>query len=107
MKDSDSTRCNVSADYVKALKSQGTGCCGGPVQNGVVAKIAGYTDEEVAALPAEAVVNSFGCGNPVAFSEVQPGQVVLDLGSGAGIDLLLAAKKVGSIEGVALTSVFS
>jgi SAM-dependent methyltransferase len=41
------------------------------------------------------VVNSFGCGNPVAFSKMQPGDVVLDLGSGAGIDLLLAAKKVG------------
>jgi ubiquinone/menaquinone biosynthesis C-methylase UbiE len=41
------------------------------------------------------VVNSFGCGNPLAFSEVKPGDVVLDLGSGAGIDLLLAAKKVG------------
>jgi SAM-dependent methyltransferase len=42
------------------------------------------------------VVNSFGCGNPLAFSEVRSGQVVLDLGSGAGIDLLLAAKKVGT-----------
>jgi ubiquinone/menaquinone biosynthesis C-methylase UbiE len=47
-------------------------------------------------LPADAVVNSFGCGNPVAFAEMTPGQTVVDLGSGAGIDLLLAAKKVGS-----------
>lgn len=62
----------------------------------MVAAIAGYTDEEIAILPREAVVNSFGCGNPLAFSAVQPGQVVLDLGSGAGIDLLLAAKKVGA-----------
>jgi SAM-dependent methyltransferase len=61
----------------------------------VAAKLAGYTDQEVAALPAEAVVNSFGCGNPLAFSAVKPGDVVLDLGSGAGIDLLLAAKQVG------------
>jgi SAM-dependent methyltransferase len=65
------------------------------VAKGVVAKLAGYTDDEIAALPVEAVVNSFGCGNPLAFSEVRPGDVVLDLGSGAGIDLLLAAKKVG------------
>ncbi|MBI4870652.1 MAG: arsenite methyltransferase, partial [Candidatus Riflebacteria bacterium] len=49
----------------------------------------------LAALPADAVTNSFGCGNPVAFSEIQPGQTVLDLGSGAGIDLFLAADKVG------------
>jgi SAM-dependent methyltransferase len=40
-------------------------------------------------------VNSFGCGNPLAFAEVAPGEVVLDLGSGAGIDLLLAARRVG------------
>jgi SAM-dependent methyltransferase len=61
----------------------------------VVAKLAGYRAREIAALPAEAVVNSFGCGDPLAFSAVKPGDVVLDLGSGAGIDLLLAAKKVG------------
>jgi SAM-dependent methyltransferase len=61
----------------------------------VVAKLAGYTTEELASLPANAVVNSFGCGNPLAFSEIGEGEVVLDLGSGAGIDILLAAKKVG------------
>jgi len=43
----------------------------------------------------EAVVNSFGCGKPLAFTEVKDGEVVLDLGSGAGIDLLIAAEKVG------------
>ncbi|MGC4119295.1 MAG: methyltransferase domain-containing protein [Myxococcales bacterium] len=46
-------------------------------------------------MPEDAVVNSFGCGNPVAMMGVKKGQTVLDLGSGAGIDLLLAAKKVG------------
>ncbi len=40
-------------------------------------------------------VSSFGCGNPLAFSEVEAGQTVLDLGSGAGFDLLIAAKQVG------------
>ena len=94
MPDPNTTRRDVSADYARAVTS-GTGCCGGPVPKGVVARIAGYTDEDFAVLPAEAVVNSFGCGNPLAFSMVQPGQVVLDLGSGAGIDLLLAAKRVG------------
>ncbi len=57
--------------------------------------MAGYTDQELAALPPEAVVNSFGCGNPLAMAELKPGQVILDLGSGAGIDILLAARFVG------------
>jgi SAM-dependent methyltransferase len=94
MSDPNTTRHDVSEDYARAVTSE-TGCCGGPVPKGVVAKIAGYSDEDFAVLPAEAVVDSFGCGNPLAFSAVEPGQVVLDLGSGAGIDLLLAAKKVG------------
>jgi SAM-dependent methyltransferase len=89
----------VSKDYARAVTTQadgGSACCGGtPAQKGVVAKLAGYTDAELAALPPEAVVNSFGCGNPLAFSSVKEGQTVLDLGSGAGIDLLLAARKVG------------
>jgi len=96
MKDPDGIRRNVSQDYARAVTTPSSGCCAGPVPKGVVAKLAGYTDEEVAALPQEAVVNSFGCGNPLAFSAVEPGQVVLDLGSGAGIDLLLAAKKAGA-----------
>jgi SAM-dependent methyltransferase len=65
------------------------------VPKGVAAKIAGYSPAELAALPESAVVNSFGCGNPLAFSGVEPGQTVLDLGSGAGIDLLIAAARVG------------
>jgi arsenite methyltransferase len=90
----DQIRQSVSKDYARAVKS-GTSCCGEPVAKGVVAKLAGYTDEQLGALPPEAVVNSFGCGNPLAYSEVKAGQVVLDLGSGAGIDILLAARKVG------------
>lgn len=92
----DDQRKSVSEDYARAVEHPSPSCCCSPVPKGVVAKLAGYADEEVAALPAEAVVNSFGCGNPLAFSAVKPGDVVLDLGSGAGIDLLLAAKKVGS-----------
>jgi len=88
----------VSETYARAVSNPGTGCCGGSscgTQKGVLAKLAGYDSQELAALPDEAVINSFGCGNPLAFSEVQPGDVVLDLGSGAGIDLIIAAKKVG------------
>ena len=98
MSKSDTIRKEVSQSYAKAVTTPATGggCCGGTATSkGVAAKLAGYTAEEVNALPTEAVVNSFGCGNPVAFSGVKPGDVVLDLGSGAGIDLLLAAKKVG------------
>jgi SAM-dependent methyltransferase len=86
----------VSEAYTRAVRASQGGCCGaGAVPADVSAKLAGYSSEELAALPADAVVSSFGCGNPVAQSELRPGDVVLDLGSGAGIDLLLAAKKVG------------
>ncbi len=59
------------------------------------AQFATYSPADVAAVPASAVAASFGCGNPLAFSAVQPGDTVLDLGCGAGFDLLLAAAQVG------------
>lgn len=88
------TRAAVSEAYTRAVDAAPS-CCGGAEPKGVTAKLAGYTPEEMAALPTDALANSFGCGNPLAFSDVEPGEVVLDLGSGAGIDLLLAAAKVG------------
>ena len=54
-----------------------------------------YSDTETAALPAAAVAASLGCGNPTALAELRPGETVLDLGSGGGIDVLLSAKRVG------------
>ncbi|MCH7592099.1 MAG: arsenite methyltransferase [Planctomycetes bacterium] len=84
------------ASAVTAPQDRPRGCCSGAVQKGVVVKLAGYSKEELDALPPEAVVNSFGCGNPLALSKVKEGDVVLDLGSGAGIDVLLAGKKVGA-----------
>jgi SAM-dependent methyltransferase len=79
--------------YGSAVKKESC-CCSGKTK-GVVAQSAGYSKEELEALPKDAVSNSFGCGNPVAFSGVREGDVVLDLGAGAGIDVILAAKKVG------------
>src|SRR5512138_2030686 len=54
-----------------------------------------YQPDETRALPAEAVAASLGCGNPTALAQLKPGEVVLDLGSGGGIDVLLSAKRVG------------
>jgi arsenite methyltransferase len=97
MNEHNEVRQQVSESYARAVTSpkKSKGCCNGPVQKGVVVKLAGYSQEQLADLPVEAVVNSFGCGNPLAFSEIGVGDVVLDLGSGAGIDILLAGKKVG------------
>jgi SAM-dependent methyltransferase len=99
MNKNDRVRKSVSRAYAEAVTTGGGCCGGGPADKkpkGVAAKTAGYSDEELASLPTEAAVNSFGCGNPTAFAAVQEGEVVVDLGSGAGIDLLLAAKKVGA-----------
>jgi SAM-dependent methyltransferase len=98
MSGNDATRKAVSEAYARMVSS-GTGCgCGcapSPEPKGVAAKLAGYRAEDLAGLPPDAVANSFGCGNPLAMSEVRAGETVLDLGSGAGIDLLLAARRVG------------
>lgn len=53
-----------------------------------------YSSDEAAQIPADALTASFGCGNPTALAQLEPGQVVLDLGSGGGIDVLLSARRV-------------
>ena len=72
------------------------GCCGGTgvtVEEGFGAGL--YSEREQAELPAEAVAASLGCGNPLAVADLRPGETVLDLGSGGGIDVLLSARRVG------------
>src|SRR5712692_4170849 len=60
-----------------------------------VAEAFGYSPEELASIPAEANLG-VSCGNPTAFARLRPGEVVVDLGCGAGLDVLLAAPKVGA-----------
>src|SRR3974390_446186 len=59
-----------------------------------VAQAFGYTPEELASIPAEANMG-LSCGNPTAFANLRAGEVIVDLGSGGGLDVLLAARKVG------------
>lgn len=78
--------------------SGGSSCCGAsaaiegcvdPITSGL------YDADQKGSLPEEAVLASLGCGNPTALAKLNPGEVVLDLGSGGGIDVLLSAKRVG------------
>jgi arsenite methyltransferase len=75
-----------------------TSCCGGScgtatADDPITSNL--YTLAETATLPTEAVLASLGCGNPTALAELHEGEVVLDLGSGGGIDVLLSARRVG------------
>ena len=72
-------------------------CCGGTEFNGSVDPITSnlYVSGETDELPDAAVLASLGCGNPTALAQLEPGQVVLDLGSGGGIDVILSARRVG------------
>ena len=95
---SEEIRQAVREHYGEAI-TRNTGCCG-PQSTEINAEtarrfvhLAGYSDNETEGLPE--TVTSFGCGNPVSFIEVKPGQTVLDLGSGSGLDLILAASRVG------------
>jgi len=69
----------------------GTSACGAP--DPITSNL--YDAEEAAGVPAEALLASLGCGNPTALAELKPGETVLDLGSGGGIDVLLSARRVG------------
>ena len=87
----------VKKSYAKIAK-QGNGCgcscnCGTYSDNEQIAKSIGYSDQEIN-IVSEANLG-LGCGNPVAMSKIKEGDVVLDLGSGAGFDCFLASRKVG------------
>ncbi len=89
----------VKDKYAQAalrVVASGDACCGSassrecdPITSNL------YADSETSELPAEARAASLGCGNPTALAELEPGETVLDLGSGGGIDVLLSARRVG------------
>jgi ubiquinone/menaquinone biosynthesis C-methylase UbiE len=77
--------------------SGGSSCCGATASSGCRDPITSnlYEALQTEGIPAEAMLASLGCGNPTALAKLNPGETVLDLGSGGGIDVLLSAKRVG------------
>lgn len=88
----------VKKRYSEISNKQGTSCCPtcGPCDYDVTeqAERIGYSEKELGKIPKEAVMG-LGCGNPAALADLREGEKVLDLGAGAGIDVFLAANKVG------------
>ncbi len=101
MSNDDSIRASVRQHYAATVKGS-TGCCGpttpsccGPAVSPVeLSRQVGYSSTEIAAVPDGANLG-LGCGNPLAFAELRPGDVVVDLGSGAGFDAFIASPRVG------------
>src|SRR5262245_27881717 len=91
----------VQEKYGEAARRVGTGgsgCCGASAaSDGCCDPITSslYESGQIASIPEEAALASLGCGNPTALAALHPGETVLDLGSGGGIDVLLSARRVG------------
>jgi len=80
------------------VQSGGSSCCGAAPASGlscdpITSNL--YDSSQASQIPEEALLASLGCGNPTALAQLNPGEVVLDLGSGGGIDVLLSARRVG------------
>src|SRR5579863_8877822 len=86
---------NRYAQIARNVRAPGSSCCydGERGSEGISANL--YGAGETQCLPHDAVAASLGCGNPTALAELKPGETVLDLGSGGGIDVLLSARRVG------------
>jgi SAM-dependent methyltransferase len=97
----ESVKQRYATAVTAAVQGTGGGCCGpgsscGPsdaTKDPITRNL--YSDDETRGIPQDALLASFGCGNPTALAELKAGEVVLDLGSGGGIDVLLSAKRVG------------
>jgi arsenite methyltransferase len=101
----DQVRERYAAAAIKVLGDTTCGCCGPAAGDGCCRPVTAVAEEEFgstlypaaerADLPDAAVEASLGCGNPLAVADLSPGETVLDLGSGGGIDVLLSARRVG------------
>jgi ubiquinone/menaquinone biosynthesis C-methylase UbiE len=91
--DPEAIRKQVSERYASLAMQKVSGCCSSEAAE-TVARAVGYGDAELSNAPADANLG-LGCGNPLAFAELRPGDVVVDLGSGGGFDAFLAANEVG------------
>lgn len=89
----DKIRETVRKGYADIAQGK-SGCCCGCSSPDTLATAVGYTNEELATLPDGANMG-LSCGNPTAIADLKPGQIVLDLGSGGGFDVFIAARKVG------------
>ena len=103
--DAAQIRTSVREHYASLVKEGGSCCdssggCGTDLDfeslfKGEFAQDNGYTEEQLSSIPEDAAEHSFGCGNPLAYVDAREGDVIVDLGSGAGIDVFLAAQLVG------------
>jgi arsenite methyltransferase len=97
----DLVREKYGAAALTVLAGKGAACCGGNASgeegcgDGDAISSGLYDDVEASSIPEAALLASLGCGNPTALAALNPGEIVLDLGSGGGIDVLLSAKRVG------------
>jgi arsenite methyltransferase len=93
----DAVREKYARAAIRVTSGEGSSCCSdsccGASADPITSNL--YDANQVADVPVEAVEASLGCGNPTALAELRPGEIVLDLGSGGGIDVLLSAKRVG------------
>lgn len=93
----ETVRQRYAESALRVTQSSGCGCgpdcCQGEAPDPITGNL--YSADEAAAIPETALLASLGCGNPTALAELNPGEKVLDLGSGGGIDVLLSARRVG------------
>jgi SAM-dependent methyltransferase len=95
----DPVRTEVRQYYderAKGVRGGGASCCGGEGLPAEVSAVTKYAEHDLRQLPVDAITASLGCGNPFERAGLTPGEVVLDLGSGGGLDAIVAARRVGS-----------